>query len=91
MNAFRLPPELTIYAVESCHAELLAWLQDLEQQGGASDTPAVDGSQVLQIDAAGLQLLLSLRASVPSWELHAPSDVLKQACSDYGLQSLTTH
>lgn len=90
MTAFQLPAELTIYAAESCHADLLAWVQDIEQQGGADAPLAVDGSQVAQIDAAGLQLLLSLKASGHAWELREPSAALTQACSDFGLHALTT-
>lgn len=91
MTAFQLPAEFNIYAAESCHAALLAWLQGVEQEGGAGAPLSLDGSQVVQIDAAGLQLLLSLKKSGHAWELHQPSNVLEQACRDFGMLPLTTH
>lgn len=91
MSAFLLPAEFNIYAAESCHAALLTWLQELDPQGEGIRPLTVDGSQVVQVDASGLQILLSLKASGLAWELLAPSEVLKKACSDFGLHFLNTH
>ena len=53
MQELALPEELTIYNVSSLREEILELLADKEDL-------ILDGSQVQEIDAAGVQLLLSL-------------------------------
>ena len=86
-----LPPELTIYGVAELRPQWLAWVDT----GRAADAPPraeVDGSQVLDVDGAGLQLLLSLAGTLEregrSLALTAPSATLAQACQALGLDAL---
>lgn len=84
-----LPPELTIYSVGELHPQWLAWLS----QGAAglpADAPAeVQAAAVDQVDAAGLQLLLSLHRALADrgrrLQIQAPSAVLQSSCEALGL------
>lgn len=82
---FVLPAELTIYNVGSLRAE---WLLALSANAD-KDTCVVDGSAVDQVDAAGLQLLLSLQRSLSeqqrAMQLTSASRSLRGACADLGL------
>lgn len=75
MPLLRLTPELTIYTSADLQRDLL---RELPPKGAVFD---VEAGEVAQIDAAGVQLLLSLqrlageRGSVV--RLLRPSDVLK--------------
>jgi|GEM_PF-743774 len=84
-----LPAELTIYTVGELHPQWLAWLG----QGAAAlpaEVPAeVQAAAVEQVDAAGLQLLLSLQRALldggRSLQIQAPSAVLRGGCEALGL------
>ncbi len=90
-----LPPELTIYSVGELHPQWLAWLG----QGGAAVPAEVQGTAVDQVDAAGLQLLLSLQRALAqqgrTLQIQAPSPVLRGGCEALGLsqwlQTQTSH
>jgi ABC-type transporter Mla MlaB component len=81
-----LPEELTIYTVGELHPRWLDWLQALQAEGV---TAAVDGAAVDQVDAAGLQLLLSLERALTArgatLSLTTPSSALRSACESIGL------
>ena len=80
-----LPAELTIYAVGALHPQWLAWLGD----GPAALPAEVQAAAVEQVDAAGLQLLLSLQRALAergrSLQIQAPSAVLRGGCEALGL------
>ena len=95
-----LPQELTIYQVTELRA---AWLQVLErvaagalaeaEAGVEPDAPLhVDASQVAEVDAAGVQLLLALSNSVAasgrSMRLAGASTRLIDACTTLGAGTL---
>ncbi len=81
-----LPGELTIYTVGELHPQWCAWLAE----AAAADAPAaVQAEAVDQVDAAGVQLLLSLQRGLAAHgrtlQLHVPSTVLRQGCAALGL------
>jgi len=92
-TALALPQELTIYTVGELHPQWLVWLGQ-----GAAGSPAaltaeapaeVQAAAVEQVDAAGLQLLLSLQRALAergrSLQIQAPSAVLRGGCEALGL------
>ncbi len=91
-----LPAELTIYTVGELQPQWLAWLGTDAAADAAGDDAvddfAVDASAVAEVDAAGVQLLVSLSRSLGrqqrSLALVAPSDALASACARLGLTSL---
>jgi len=82
-----LPAELTIYTAAELHPQWLQWLNTLTADSGPA---AVRAGAVDQVDAAGLQMLLSLAHAMSEREqvlrLHEPSGPLQQACEALGLQ-----
>ena len=87
-----LPAELTIYVVGELRP---AWLALLAAHSAeASAQLRMDAAAVDQVDAAGVQLLLSLantlaRRSPPSaLLLDRPSEPLRQACQALGAATL---
>ncbi|MDE1949350.1 MAG: STAS domain-containing protein [Burkholderiales bacterium] len=86
--ALVLPPELTIHAVGDLR---LQWMSRLDSAVGAEPFE-IDGSQVTEVDAAGLQLLQSLvRSGVAERRrllLYRPSPTLRGACELLGLHGL---
>ncbi len=87
-----LPAELTIYTVGELRPQWLAWLAETPVANGAEETVAVDGAAVAEVDAAGVQLLLSLQRSLidrqQALRLLAPSRTLAAACTALGLAAL---
>ena len=84
-----LPVELTIYSVGELHPQWLAWLSQ-DAAALADDRPAeVQAAAVDQVDAAGLQLLLSLQRALADrgrpLRIQSPSTVLCGACGALGL------
>lgn len=81
-----LPEELSIYTAAALRDEWLAWLH------APHESTAVDASAVLEVDAAGVQLLQSLCNSLARqqrpWQLLRPSDALSQACTALGVAAL---
>jgi ABC-type transporter Mla MlaB component len=82
----QLPAELTIFAVAELREPWQAWLSGLS--GAAQATVRADA--VDQVDAAGLQLLLSLQRSAKarghSLQLLQPSHALRSGCQALGLE-----
>lgn len=90
-----LPSELTIYTVGELRPQWLAWLADppAADAAEADDSAfAVDAAAVEEVDAAGVQLLLSLQRSLVNRQqalrLVAPSRTLATACTALGLAAL---
>jgi ABC-type transporter Mla MlaB component len=83
--ALQLPAELTIFAVAELREPWQAWLSTLPPATQA----AVQAEAVDEVDAAGLQLLLSLQRSVSaaghSLHLLQPSHALREGCEALGL------
>lgn len=88
-----LPAELTIYAVGELRPAWLALLAAHSADDGSAPL-RLDAAAVDQVDAAGVQLLLSLantlaRRSPPSaLLLDRPSEPLRQACQALGAATL---
>ena len=78
-----LPAELTIYTAGDLRTHWLGWLADLR------DDAVIDGSAVGQVDAAGVQLLVSQVRSLESrqlgWRMHGVGGALREACHTLGL------
>lgn len=91
-----LPTELTIYAAGPARALFMGWLAKLPAGRRAArheGTPlAVDGAGVQEVDAAGVQLLLSLSRSLASRKrtlrLVNASGPLARACETLGATRL---
>ena len=91
MTAARsLPAELTIYTVGELKGQCLAWMSETpaDADAGGEHWP-LDASAVDQIDAAGVQLLVSLSHTLSQQgqplQLQQPSPVLSEACAALGL------
>ena len=93
----QLPAELTIYTAAETRAVWLSWLAAQAGDGGraAANHEAVcrvDAAAVDQVDAAGLQLLVSLRHRLAhedcSLQLLQASTALRSACNALGLSDL---
>jgi ABC-type transporter Mla MlaB component len=95
-NLISLPAELTIYTVSELHPQWLARLNEADRSDAAQDpsddTCRVDAAAVEEVDAAGLQLLLSLSNALARREralqLVSPSPPLARACAALGVSSL---
>ena len=87
-TALALPAEMSIYNVAELRGQWLDWLDAAPAEGPGR----VDASAVAEIDAAGLQLLLSLAGALErrrrSLQLLQPSAALQSACKALGLQAL---
>jgi ABC-type transporter Mla MlaB component len=87
-GALALPSELSIYTAAELHPRWLLWLEALPPDGAPA---RLHGGAVDQVDAAGMQLLLSLARALAlrgqALQLHEPSLVLQQACQALGLQA----
>lgn len=83
-----LPSELTIYTAADVRTLCLAWLGAPAEEADEGVWP-LDASAVDQVDAAGVQLLVSLARSLDGLErplrLVRPSDPLTEACTALGL------
>ena len=95
-HAPALPSELTIYTVGELLPLWLGWLasvRDDDANGAASDEAfAVDAAAPDEVDAAGVQLLLSLSHALAHehrlLRLLNPSRPLAMACAGLGLSGL---
>jgi len=87
-KALALPEELTIYAVGELREPWLRWATALRGKG---DAP-VAAQAVDQVDAAGMQLLLSLARTLAERQrrllLRDASSPLREACHRLGVQYL---
>jgi anti-sigma B factor antagonist len=85
--------ELTIVNAAALQADWLAALAEAEGANGAdgAEALALDMSAVTEIDSAGVQLLLALRASLAArgqaLRLHAPGGMVLEALRTLGLQA----
>lgn len=83
-----LPDELTIYTVGDLHRQWASWLASVPAD---CTVPAMDAQAVGQVDAAGLQLLVSLDSALArrgaALSLQAPSSALSTGCDAIGLGS----
>lgn len=86
-----LPRELTIYTVGELHPQWLGWLAD-RRTDGKTGACVVDATAVDEVDAAGVQLLLSLAHALQNDQrplrLRRPSAALTTACQALGLAAL---
>ena len=90
-----LPSELTIYCVAELRPQWRAWVDAARDAADADSTPPdafeVDGGAVSDIDAAGVQLLLSLfQAMAPErrpLRVVNPSSALAGACKVLGVSA----
>ena len=84
-----LPSELTIYAVGELHPQWLAWLNATRESGRADATCEVDAAAVDEVDAAGVQLLVSLANALATsrltLQLVDASGPLVRACDALGV------
>ena len=94
-----LPSELTIYTISELHPQCLAWIgADADADNGepaAVSGLRVDAQAVQEVDAAGVQLLLSLSNALArqqrQLQLLRPSAPLLAACMALGASGLTAH
>jgi ABC-type transporter Mla MlaB component len=88
---FELPAELNIYTAAETTQALLRWLQFAQSQ--QINLLQIDGRSVAEVDAAGLQILLSLHNTCSNhalaWQLHQPSQTLAAACTRLGIPTGT--
>jgi ABC-type transporter Mla MlaB component len=87
-----LPSELTIYAVGELKLQWLAWLHATLETGATDAACHVDAAAVDEVDAAGVQLLVSLSHGLArsrlTLQLTDPSDPLSRACEALGVGHL---
>ncbi|TAK97684.1 MAG: STAS domain-containing protein [Aquabacterium sp.] len=86
---YALPAELTIYTIGEVHAQCLNWMK---QDQAEHIRLRINAGEVTEVDAAGIQLLLSLSKSLLAdhreLQLLSPSTALAAACSALGVDSL---
>jgi anti-anti-sigma regulatory factor len=87
-----LPPELTIYGVGDLRRSWLEWLAVLPPAVVDAAPLRVDASAVVEVDAAGLQLLQALAHSAAREQrglaIDDPSAALAAACQALGMGGL---
>jgi len=86
-----LPSELTIYTACETRLTWLSWLAEAADTSRA-EVFAFDAAGVQEVDAAGVQLLLSLQRTLAARQqtlsLVRPSPALAAACQALGAQAL---
>ena len=86
-EAFHLPAELTIYGAAQVRGALLASIA--AEQGAPTAPFVVDGAAVCEVDAAGIQLLVSLAQMLAKRgrkvQLLDPAAPLVRACRLLGV------
>ncbi len=91
-TSLSLPTDLTIYNVGALHADWRSGLADDPQDRAAGFEFRVRADLVDDVDAAGVQLLLSLRSSVHAlggvFRIVDPSTPMIAACTALGVSSL---
>lgn len=93
--ALVLPAELTIYNVGELHPQWLAWFSEVTASG-VEGVAEVQAGAVELVDAAGLQLLLSLHRALSihgrRHRITGASNALAAGCAGLGLADwLQTH
>ena len=92
--AHTLPSELTIYTVAEVHQHFMQLVNSRSQSSTADEQKDMvfKASAVAEVDAAGLQLLLSLSRYLAARDEHLvlsePSECLIKACNMLRLQHL---
>lgn len=85
-TALVLPAELTIYTVGELHPQWVAWLSET---AGAEGVAQVQAGAVDLVDAAGVQLLLSLQRTLAAMgrrhRITGASRSLVDGCAGLGL------
>ena len=95
-SSHSLPAELTIYTVGEMRSLWLTWLAEAHAEAATAnthdDTFTVDAAAVGEVDAAGVQLLLSLSKSLDqehrALKLLGASRPLAAACAALGAGAL---
>jgi anti-anti-sigma regulatory factor len=92
-NTHLLPSEVSIYTASELRSQWLAWLGEApHHDSGPDEVLRVDAAAVGEIDAAGLQLLLSLSKALAQRQrsllLVNPSQPLVKACAALGVAKL---
>lgn len=86
---YALPAELTIYTISEVHAQCLNWVR---QDPAEHIRLRVNAGDVTEVDAAGVQLLVSLSRTLQAdhreLQLLSPSATLSEACAALGVDSL---
>jgi ABC-type transporter Mla MlaB component len=86
-----LPAELTIYTVGELHPQWLQWLGEVRSAPGQDGALEIRAEGVDQVDAAGIQLLVSLQRALEAQgrRLHVrdPSQTLADGCGALGLRA----
>lgn len=89
-TALVLPAELTIYTVGELHPQWITWLSEIATPG-AEGVAEIQAGAVDQVDAAGLQLLLSLQRALSAigrrHTIAGASSALTAGCAGLGLSS----
>jgi len=92
LPALRLPHELTIYTAAETRTAWLTWLSGEAAHSSGEAVCEVDGADVDEVDAAGVQLLVALAHSLQrqqlTLQLRRASGPLRNACHDLGLAGL---
>jgi len=97
MTHCSLPHELTIYTIGELQPQCLVWIATGADEGepGTVGGLRVDAQAVQEVDAAGVQLLLSLSNALAQQhrplQLVRPSAPLRAACRALGASSLMAH
>jgi ABC-type transporter Mla MlaB component len=90
--SLRLPHELTIYTAAETRTAWLAWLSGEGVHDTGDAVCRIDGDDVDEVDAAGVQLLVALAHSLQrqqvTLQLHPVSGPLRDACQDLGVAGL---
>ena len=80
---FELPAEVTIYSVMETRDALLAWVD--KERSHTAEALEISARDVMQVDAAGLQLLAALSNMQHPWKLVDTSAAFTEACQTMGL------
>jgi ABC-type transporter Mla MlaB component len=95
-NQISLPSELTIYSVGELLPQFLAWLKETQNAvttvSGPDERLRVEAASVEDVDAAGVQLLLSVSNALAlrgrTLQLVNASEPLSRACAALGASAL---
>ena len=88
-----LPPALTIFTMAECHPVLMGWLEPGPQEDPHAPVH-VDASTLVEVDTAGVQLLVALANALGRrgrrLVLDQPGAALQAQCEVLGIHSLLT-
>jgi len=87
----RLPAELTIFTASETRTAWLSWMADEAQHGSAEPVCVVEADDVAEVDAAGVQLLVSLANALAGQQrrlqLQGATEALCRACTSLGVHT----